>query len=293
MEQNKQENTYIKGKNVIIKEGTIIGNNVVIEDNVYIDYRCIIRDNVTIKKNSKIGANCILGEYLGDFFENPEKDYCHPLVIGENSVIRSNTVIYGDCEIGECFTTGHHVTIREKTKIGKHVSIGTLSDIQGDCEIGNYVRLHSNVHIGMKSVIKDFVWVFPYCVLTNDPTPPSTVLEGVTLEKFAVIATGSVILPGITVHSNSLVAAGAVVTKDVESNVVIGGNPAKVIADISKIKNRVTGEQVYPWHDSFSRGMPWENIGYDEWENNTGGVFGRGIVSVKEAECYYLKRMVA
>lgn len=258
MEQNKQENTYIKGKNVIIKEGTIIGNNVVIEDNVYIDYRCIIRDNVTIKKNSKIGANCILGEYLGDFFENPEKDYCHPLVIGENSVIRSNTVIYGDCEIG------------------------------------NYVRLHSNVHVGMKTVIKDFVWVFPYCVLTNDPTPPSTVLEGVTLEKFAVIATGSVILPGITVHSNSLVAAGAVVTKDVESNVVIGGNPAKVIADISKIKNRVTGEQVYPWHDSFRRGMPWENIGYDEWKNNTGGVVsGRGIVCVKEAKCYYLKRMVA
>ena len=31
---------------------------------------------------------------------------------------------------------------------------------------------------------------------------------------------------------NSVVAAGAVVTKDVPSNVVVGGNPAKVIKEI-------------------------------------------------------------
>lgn len=42
-------------------------------------------------------------------------------------------------------------------RIGNHVRIGTLSDIQGHCEIGNYVNMHSNVHIGMKSEIEDFV----------------------------------------------------------------------------------------------------------------------------------------
>ncbi|OLY80013.1 putative acetyltransferase [Smittium mucronatum] len=43
---------------------------------------------------------------------------------------------------------------------------------------------------------------------------------------------GSIILPGITVGKNSVVAAGAVVTKDVPENVVVGGNPAKVIKHI-------------------------------------------------------------
>ena len=57
------------GENTTIKEGTVIGENVIIEDDVYIDYGCIIRDNVHIKKGSYIGAKCILGEYLMDFYK--------------------------------------------------------------------------------------------------------------------------------------------------------------------------------------------------------------------------------
>ncbi len=255
-----------KGKNVVIKEGVIIGENVTIGDDVYIDYNCIIRDNVTIKSGTTIGANCILGEYQMDFFDNHLAGE-HTLIIGEHSIIRSFSVIYGDTVVGDYFQTGHRVTIREKTKIGHHVSVGTLSDIQGDCNIGNYVRMHSNVHIGMKSEIEDFVWIFPYCVLTNDPTPPSTVLQGVTLKKYAVVSTGSILLPGITVESDSLVAAGANVTKDVPAGKVVAGNPAKVIADISAIKNKETGESVYPWRETFKRGMPWENTCFQEWNS--------------------------
>ncbi|RDU22120.1 acyltransferase [Anaerosacchariphilus polymeriproducens] len=253
-----------KGNNVIVKEGVILGENVVLEDDVFIDYNCIIRDNVTLKKGTMVGANCILGEYQMDFFKtrNPGK---HPLVIGENAIIRSGTIIYGDSTIGDHFQTGHNVTIREKAKIGNHVSFGTLSDIQGDCEIGNYVRAHSNVHIGQKSVIDDFVWIFPYTVLMNDPTPPSEVMLGVHIESFAIVATGSLLLPGVTVEKDTLIAAGSVVIKDVKETSIVGGNPAKVISDISKIKNRFTGEKVYPWRYTFKRGMPWEDSDYDTW----------------------------
>jgi len=37
---------------------------------------------------------------------------------------------------------------------------------------------------------------------------------------------------GVTIGRNAVVAAGAVVTKDVPDNVVVGGNPAKVIKKI-------------------------------------------------------------
>ena len=43
----------------------------------------------------------------------------------------------------------------------------------------------------------------------------------------------AVICPGVTIGNNVVVAAGAVVTKDIPSNVVVGGNPAKVIKHIS------------------------------------------------------------
>ena len=255
----------IKGNNVTIKENVIIGENVIIEDDVYIDYGVIIKDNVHIKRGTFVGARCILGEFLVDFFED-YTNKIHPLVIGENSVIRSETIIYGDNIIGDYFQTGHRVTIREKSKIGHHVRIGTLSDIQGHCEIQDYVNLHSNVHIGQKSIIKKYVWIFPYVVLTNDPNPPSEDLLGVTIEEFALVATGSVVLPGVTIGKDSLVGAGSVVTKDVTELKVFAGNPAKELCDITKIKNKVTGNPVYPWKYYFDRGMPWRDIGYDNWE---------------------------
>jgi len=265
---NNLNNTTAKiGQGVTIKEGVIIGNNVVIEDNVYIDYGCIIRDNVYIKKGSYIGARSILGEYLMDFYKN-KLNKKHQLIIGENAIIRTENVIYGETVIGDNFQTGHKVTIREKTIIGNNVRIGTLSDIQGNCKIGNFVNIHSNVHIGQKSVINDYVWIFPYVVLTNDPTPPSDQLVGVTVDSFAVIATGSIIMPKVHIHEDALVGAGAVVTKDIPKEMVVVGNPAKEICSVRKIKNKITGEPVYPWRYTFKKGMPWQDSDYDTWLNS-------------------------
>lgn len=252
------------GQNVTIKEGVIIGKNVTIEDDVYIDFGCIIRDNVHIKKGSFIGARSILGEYLYDFYKD-KVNKIHPLVIGENALIRTENVIYGDTVIGDNFQSGHKVTIRENTKIGDNVRIGTLSDIQHQCNIGNYVSIHSNCFIGEESKINDYVWIFPHVVLTNDPTPPSDKLLGVTIDSFAAISAKSILLPGINIHGDSLVGAGAVVTKDVPKETVVVGNPAKEICTIDKIKNKFTGESVYPWRYTFKRGMPWEDSDYETW----------------------------
>ncbi|MGO5029160.1 N-acetyltransferase [Candidatus Agathobaculum pullicola] len=251
----------------IIKENVFIGNNVVIEEDVYIDIGCIIRDNVHIGKGTYVGSRCILGEYLQDFYAD-KSNKAHPLEIGAFSIIRSETIIYGDCTIGDNFQTGHRVTIREHASIGTHVSIGTLSDIQGFCQIGNYVNMHSNVHISQKSKIHDYVWIFPYVVLTNDPQPPSEQLAGVEIEEFAVISTGSILLPGVHIYKDALVGAGALVTKDVPQETVVFGNPARPHGSVKDIHTS-SGERVYPWRYSFDRKMPWNGIGYDAWKKQS------------------------
>lgn len=43
----------------------------------------------------------------------------------------------------------------------------------------------------------------------------------------------SVINPGVTIGNNVVIASGSVVTKDVPDNVVIGGNPARIIKQIA------------------------------------------------------------
>lgn len=247
-----------------VLDGVIIGENVVIGDGVWIDHGCIIRDNVRIGNNSRIGARCILGEYLQDFYRELHNGE-HPLVIGENALIRSETIIYGDTTIGASFQSGHRVTIREHTRIGDHVSVGTLSDIQGYCTLEDYVHMHSNVHVGQQSIVHRFAWLFPYVVLTNDPQPPSMKMLGVEIGPFAVVSTGTVVLPGVHIGQDALVGAASVVTKDVPMETVVFGNPAKPHGSVRDIKDD-EGQSTYPWRFHFERGMPWEGIGYETWK---------------------------
>ncbi|WP_226035315.1 maltose acetyltransferase domain-containing protein [Aquibacillus saliphilus] len=46
------------------------------------------------------------------------------------------------------------------------------------------------------------------------------------------IGGSAVINPGVKIGDNAVIASGAVVTKDVPENVVVGGNPAKIIKKI-------------------------------------------------------------
>lgn len=255
------------GENVTIGHNCIIESDVQIGANTYIDSNTIVRKGTCLGVNSFIGANCIIGEYLMDFCVTRAND-SHTLKIGKDALIRSGSIIYTDSVMGDGFQTGHQVTIREKSKIGNHVSVGTLSDIQGNCTIGNYVRMHSNVHIGQLSVVDDFVWIFPYVVLTNDPTPPSNNFVGVHVQPFAIIATGTVVMPGIEIGQDALVAAGCTVTKNVEPYAVVMGNPGKPKGDVRTIKSKLTGESIYPWRHHFNHYMPWSESNFDVWYNS-------------------------
>lgn len=250
--------SYIS-KTAIIQDGVKLGENVVLEDNVEVGTGTIIYPNVTIGRNTYIGPYSIIGEPTLNFYKDKINFKSKNTFIGENSIIRSNTIIYENVKIGNKFQCGHRITIREETEIGDNCSIGTLCDIQGKVVIGNYVRLHSNVHIGQLSRIKDYVWIYPYVVLTNDPYPPMGKLKGVTIEEYAQVATLSVVMPGITIGKNSLVGANTLVRKNVPDETVVVGNPGKEICSIRDIKDE-SGNQIYPWRDFLSdfRGYPWQ-----------------------------------
>lgn len=254
-------NGFALGK---VHPSAIISDKATVGANVSIGAHCIVYDNVDIGEGAIIGPNSILGEPLAGYYHDTR--YENPaLTIGKRALFRSGAIVYAGSRIAEGVEFGHRVTVREGTEIGANARVGTLSDIQGHCRIGTYSRLHSNVHIGQKSTIGDFVWIFPYVVLTNDPQPPSSILHGVVVENFAVIATQAVVMAGVRIGRDSLVGAAALVNKDVEPESVVVGVPAKKLASVREIKSGSTGAAVYPWREHFERGMPWEGIGYDTW----------------------------
>jgi acyl-[acyl carrier protein]--UDP-N-acetylglucosamine O-acyltransferase len=228
----------------IVSDKAKIGNNVVI------GAFTIIYDNVEISEFTDIGSHCEIGisTSLSDGT---------PLKFGSHTTIRSHSIFYEGSSFGERLITGHRVTVREGSRAGINLQIGTLSDLQGDCQIGDYVRFHSNVHIGKKSKIGDFVWIFPYVVLTNDPTPPSTTLLGCEIGDYSAIATMSVILPGVKIGQHCLIGAHACVGKDVADGMIAAGVPAKTLGPASNIKLRDgSGLNAYPWTQHFNRGYP-------------------------------------
>jgi acetyltransferase-like isoleucine patch superfamily enzyme len=233
----------------MIHPTAIVSSSAILGSNVSIGAFSIIHDNVEIGDDSKIDNYCEIGYPTS--LANSNK-----LIIGNNSVIRSHSVFYMGSIFGESLVTGHRVTVRENVIAGKNLQIGTLSDIQGDCFFGDYVRLHSNVHVGKKSVVEDFVWLFPYVVLTNDPHPPSNTMMGVTIKAYSVIATMTVLLPGVTVHEHCLIGAHSLVSKDIAKGSVAVGNPAKVITEAASIKLKGSDQAAYPWTAHFHRGYP-------------------------------------
>ncbi len=162
-----------------------------------------------------------------------------PTVIGDDSIIRSHSVIYAGNRIGKNFQTGHHVMIREENTIGDNVSVGTASVLEHHVRIGNGVRIHSQAFIPELSTLEDGVWIGPNAVITNALYPLSKNvkqdLKGPLIRKNAKIGANATLLPAITVGENALVGAGAVVTKDVPAGKVVAGNPARVINDVSNL----------------------------------------------------------
>jgi len=254
------------GKSLLIHPTAIVSKKAKIGQDVQIGQFTTIYDNVEIADNTIIEGYCEIG--VQNYLSKGEILY-----IGPDSHIRSHSILYEGSRFKERLITGHRVTVREKTFAGKNLQIGTLTDIQGDCFIGDYVRMHSNVHIGQKSQIGNFIWIFPYVVLTNDPHPPSEVLQGVTIEDFAVISTMSVILPNVTVKTGCLIGANSMLGIKTEPHMLYSGNPAKKVCIASKIRLKDGSRKpAYPWKEHFHRGYPQEII--KEWE----GMANEGII---------------
>jgi len=78
------------------------------------------------------------------------------------------------------------------------------------------------LHIGADSMITTGV-----VILTHDYVHDVHVETRVGKNCF--VGVNAIILPGVTVSDNVVIGAGAVVSKDIPSNTVVAGNPARVI----------------------------------------------------------------
>ncbi|MDE6533418.1 MAG: sugar O-acetyltransferase [Muribaculaceae bacterium] len=108
--------------------------------------------------------------------------------------------------IGEDFFANFNLTILDEARvsIGDHAFIGPNVSIYTACHPLDPQQRNTGVEWAEPVAIGHNVW----------------------------IGGDAVILPGVTIGDNVVIGAGAVVTKSFPSNVVIAGNPARVIKEL-------------------------------------------------------------
>jgi len=114
------------------------------------------------------------------------------------------------------------------TDCGKNISIGKNVFINSGCRFQD----HGGITIGDGALIGHNVVL---ATLNHDINPikrSDMYPEPIFIGTNVWIGANATILPSVTIGDGSIVAAGAVVTKNVPTNVIVGGVPAKIIKRI-------------------------------------------------------------
>lgn len=167
----------------------------------------IIEKNVIIGKGTTIGNQCTIGEgvIIGKncFIQHGAKIGC----VGQGYILNEQLLQFpqlGSVEIGDNVDVGANTVILKgtlgNTKIEKGTKIGNL------CNIGHNVIIKENVYISGHVIIGG-----------------STVIH-----KLARIWMGVIIKDWLDIGSNSTIGMGSVVHKNVKSNTIVFGVPAKL-----------------------------------------------------------------
>lgn len=187
---------FIDNSVQIDKTTIVIGQNVVIEHGCKIGKNVSIGANTVIKSNSvigdfcSIGSNCTIGG-VGFGYEMNEEDI-YELMPHIGNVVLSNHV-----EIGNNVCVDR--AVMGSTFLHENVKVDNLVHIAHGVEIGKNSLIIANAMIAGSVKIGKNVWV----------SPSSSIRQKLSIED------------------NALVGMGSVVVKNVNSNTIVAGNPAK------------------------------------------------------------------
>lgn len=206
----------------------LLGSNVKMYGPVHLGERVIIEHNVVIGHPSAIEvgqARLKLGAEFGSEPLDLDAFYAQaslePTFIGDDSVIRSGTVIYSGVRIGRGFECGHHVVIREGCCLGDEVYLKSHTHLMRSVRMGDACRISAiiadNTHIG------DRVSVFG--TLTHR-TPKRSPQDqgpwiGPTVGDDCLIGRGAVVLGPCEIGHGATVGANAFVDFDVAPGALI------------------------------------------------------------------------
>lgn len=128
--------------------------------------------------------------------------------------------------------------IHPQARVGPRVSIGEGSVIFPGAILTTDIRLGSHVHVNVVGTVSHDCRIGDYSTLG----PHACCCGGVALEDGVELGAGAVVLPRMRIGQRSVVGAGAIVTKDLASEVLAVGVPARPVPLQSNSYSRESAE---------------------------------------------------
>jgi len=165
--------------------------------------------------------------------------------------VHASSVVADSAQIGDGTQIWLFCQVRENVKIGKGCIFGKGVYVDSDVTIGDNVKVQNNVSIFAGVEIEDGVFVGPHVCFTNDKVPravnPDMSIKAAddwhitkTLVKAgAALGANATIVCGVTIGKWAMVASGSVVTKNVPDHALVMGNPARIFAWVCACGKRV------------------------------------------------------
>jgi acetyltransferase-like isoleucine patch superfamily enzyme len=192
----------------------------------------IVPDECTILDYAVVGKQPVLSPR-----STATREELPPLELGAGTIVSTGAVVFAGTRIGERVIVGDQACVRERCTIGDDVVIGRGSLVENDSTVGARTKIQAMAYVTAYSTLEDDVFLAPCVQTSNDNFMGRTerrheLRKGPTIRRGARVGVGAVLCPGVEIGEEAFVGAGAVVVKDVESRVVVVGNPARVLRDV-------------------------------------------------------------
>ena len=117
------------------------------------------------------------------------------------TAIHTKAFVALDAEIGASCQILAHATICVNAVLGRETIVNTAASVDHDCHLGNGVHIAPGARLG----------------------------GNVRVGDCSMVGIGAMVLPSITIGANVVIGAGSVVVRDIPSDCVAYGSPARVV----------------------------------------------------------------
>src|SRR5690349_3744617 len=171
-------------------------------------------------------------------------------------MIHPTATVDEGAKVGDGTRVWHLAYIRGSASVGSGCNLGRNVYIDANVRVGDLVKIQNNVSVYDGVTLEDEVFVGPSAVFTNDLRPraqnPDWEVTPTLVRHGASIGANATIVCGVTIGAWAMIAAGSVVTKDVQPHQLVAGNPARPKGWVNRAGEVVSRDELPPPIDMLS-----------------------------------------